>query len=147
MPGRPGTACQSGAPDTGISVAELPIEQVARRAEVEVQTVRYYERRGLLPPPRRRHSGQRLHESATIDLLRVVKTAQRLGFTLIEIGHVFSCETEQQYESFGQTPRAVPTSAHCSNGLASVGATLASPRSGCPRCCSPLTCCAVRVPI
>ncbi len=37
-----------------MSVAELPIGQVARRAGVGVQTVRYYERRGLLPAPRRR---------------------------------------------------------------------------------------------
>jgi MerR HTH family regulatory protein len=47
-----------------------------RGAGVGLQTVRYYERRGLLPPPRRRHSGQRVYESATIDLLRAVKTAQ-----------------------------------------------------------------------
>jgi MerR family transcriptional regulator, mercuric resistance operon regulatory protein len=55
---------------------------------VGVQTVRYYERRGLLPPPTRRHSGQRTYASDTIDLLRAVKTAQRLGFTLVEIEEI-----------------------------------------------------------
>jgi DNA-binding transcriptional MerR regulator len=69
-------------------VADLPIGQVARRAGVGVQTVRYYERRGLLPPPRRRHSGQRVYEPAIVDLLRAVRTAQRLGFTLIEIEEI-----------------------------------------------------------
>jgi DNA-binding transcriptional MerR regulator len=69
-------------------VNDLPIGQVARRAGVGVQTVRYYERRGLLPPPTRRHSGQRIYGSDTIDLLRAVKTAQRLGFTLVEIEEI-----------------------------------------------------------
>jgi DNA-binding transcriptional MerR regulator len=71
-----------------VSAPELPIGQVARRAGVGVQTVRYYERRGLLPAPTRRHSGQRIYSSATIDLLRAVKTAQRLGFTLGEIDEI-----------------------------------------------------------
>jgi DNA-binding transcriptional MerR regulator len=71
-----------------MTVANLPIGQVARRAGVGVQTVRYYERRGLLPPPIRRHSGQRVYESRTIDLLRAVKMAQRLGFTLVEIEEI-----------------------------------------------------------
>jgi DNA-binding transcriptional MerR regulator len=64
---------------------ELLIGQVARRAGVGVQTIRYYERRGLLPPPARRHSGQRVYEASAVDLLRAVKMAQGLGFTLSEI--------------------------------------------------------------
>ena len=67
---------------------DLPIGQVAKRAGVGVQTVRYYERRGLLPQPARRHSGQRIYASETIDLLRAVKMAQRLGFTLVEIEEI-----------------------------------------------------------
>ena len=54
----------------------LPIGQVARRAGVGVQTVRYYERRGLLARPARRPSGQRVYESGVVDLLRTVKQAQ-----------------------------------------------------------------------
>jgi DNA-binding transcriptional MerR regulator len=68
-----------------VARAELPIGQVAKRAGVGVQTVRYYERRGLLPPPTRRHSGRRIYEATAVDLLRAVKTAKRLGFTLAEI--------------------------------------------------------------
>jgi MerR family mercuric resistance operon transcriptional regulator len=64
---------------------DLPIGQVAKRAGVGVQTVRYYERRGVLPSPVRRYSGQRVYASSTVDTLRAVKTAQRLGFTLAEI--------------------------------------------------------------
>jgi DNA-binding transcriptional MerR regulator len=66
----------------------LPIGQVARRAGVHVQTVRYYERRGLIPPPHRRPSGQRAYGPDVVQLLRAVKTAQRLGFTLAEIDEI-----------------------------------------------------------
>src|SRR5919199_2561595 len=74
-------------------MSDLPIGVVARRAGVGVQTVRYYERRGLLPPPRRRHSGQRVYTSDAIDQLRAVKTAQRLGFTLVEIEEILRLAT------------------------------------------------------
>jgi DNA-binding transcriptional MerR regulator len=76
-------------------MADLPIGQVARRAGVGVQTVRYYERRGLLPPPTRRHSGQRIYEPGAVDLLRAVKTAQRLGFTLSEIEEILRLSARQ----------------------------------------------------
>jgi DNA-binding transcriptional MerR regulator len=68
-----------------VSATGLPIGQVARRAGVGIQTVRYYERRGLLPRPARRPSGQREYDAQTVDLLRTVKQAQRVGFTLAEI--------------------------------------------------------------
>jgi DNA-binding transcriptional MerR regulator len=66
----------------------LPIGQVARRAGVNIQTVRYYERRGLLASPARRPSGQRVYEPGVVDLLRLVKQAQRVGFTLAEIAEL-----------------------------------------------------------
>ena len=71
-----------------VSSADLPIGQVAKGAGVGVQTVRYYERRGLLPRPARRHSGQRVYQPTTVDLLRAIKRAQRLGFTLAEIEEI-----------------------------------------------------------
>jgi DNA-binding transcriptional MerR regulator len=67
-----------------VNLPGLAIGQVARRAGVGIQTVRYYERRGLLPAPARRPSGQRVYEPETVDLLRTVKKAQRVGFTLAE---------------------------------------------------------------
>jgi DNA-binding transcriptional MerR regulator len=78
-----------------MAVADLPIGQVAKRAGVGVQTVRYYERRGLLPPPRRRHSGQRIYDANTVERLRAVKTAQRLGFTLVEIHEILRLSSRQ----------------------------------------------------
>ncbi len=79
--------------------AELPIGQVARRAGVGVQTVRRYERRGLLPPAARRHSGHRVYPVSTVGVLRAVKTAQRLGFTLVEIEAILRLSRRQRVGS------------------------------------------------
>jgi DNA-binding transcriptional MerR regulator len=59
--------------------------ELAERAGVNIQTLRYYERRGLLKAPARRPSGQREYPEDTVRLLRTIKGAQRLGFTLAEI--------------------------------------------------------------
>jgi DNA-binding transcriptional MerR regulator len=53
---------------------------------VNVETLRYYERRGLLPAPRRDPSGQRRYDEETVRFLRGIKEAQAVGFTLTEIG-------------------------------------------------------------
>lgn len=59
--------------------------QVAEAARVNVQTLRYYERRGLLPEPDRTLGGHRLYPPETVTVLQVIKAAQRLGFTLNEV--------------------------------------------------------------
>ena len=59
--------------------------QVAAEAGVNLQTLRYYERRGLLPEPPRLESGYRAYHPNAVRTVRFVKTAQRLGFTLEEI--------------------------------------------------------------
>jgi DNA-binding transcriptional MerR regulator len=64
--------------------------QLARRAGVNIQTLRYYERRRLLPPPIRSPSGQRSYSESTVDLVRCIKGAQRLGFTLTEIDELLA---------------------------------------------------------
>lgn len=63
----------------------MTIGELARRANVNVQTVRYYERRGLLAEPHRTPSGYRQYSDTTLDRLRFIKRAQELGFTLSEI--------------------------------------------------------------
>lgn len=64
---------------------EFTIGEVANRVGVNIETLRYYERRGLVPPPPRSHSNYRLYPSDTVRLVRFVKRAQDLGFTLNEI--------------------------------------------------------------
>jgi DNA-binding transcriptional MerR regulator len=60
--------------------------QVATAAGVNIETLRYYERRGLLAEPDRSPGGHRLYPAEAVTVLRVVKAAQRLGFTLDEVG-------------------------------------------------------------
>jgi DNA-binding transcriptional MerR regulator len=59
--------------------------QVARAAGVNLQTLRYYERRGLLAEPDRSPGGHRLYPPEAVTVLRVIKAAQRLGFSLDEV--------------------------------------------------------------
>lgn len=63
----------------------LTIGRVATRAAVNVETLRYYERRGLLPKPARTPSDYRLYSPDTVPRVRFVKHAQQLGFSLKEI--------------------------------------------------------------
>jgi Cu(I)-responsive transcriptional regulator len=61
------------------------ISRTAKEAGVNTQTLRYYERRGLLPKPARRGSGYREYSDDAVRLVRFVKRAQELGFSLDEI--------------------------------------------------------------
>ncbi len=63
----------------------LSIGQLAVAANVNVQTVRYYERRGLFPSPRRTAAGYRQYTSDSVARLRFIRHAQALGFSLAEI--------------------------------------------------------------
>ena len=65
-------------------MGELAIGEVARRAGIRTSTLRYYERIGLLPAPRR-VSGRRRYDESTVQLLRVIQLAQGAGFTVAEI--------------------------------------------------------------
>jgi MerR family mercuric resistance operon transcriptional regulator len=62
--------------------------EVAAAAGVNPQTLRYYERRGLLDPPRRTLGGHRAYPAEAVTVLRVIKAAQRLGFTLDEVAEL-----------------------------------------------------------
>jgi DNA-binding transcriptional MerR regulator len=59
--------------------------EVARRAGVSVGTLRYYERRGLLPEPARTPGGHRRYDEEAVRFLRSIKEAQAIGFTLAEL--------------------------------------------------------------
>jgi len=68
----------------------LKIGEVAERASVNLQTIRYYEREGLLPKPPRLASGYRTFPDAAADRVRFIKRAQELGFSLAEIRELLS---------------------------------------------------------
>lgn len=72
------------------------IGQVAREAGVSVETVRFYEREGLLEEPERQQSGYRQFPSEAIDRLRFIKQAQRLGFTLRDVRELLALKLDPQ---------------------------------------------------
>lgn len=63
----------------------MKIGEVARQAGVSIDTVRFYERRGVLPPPARRPSGYREFTTAAVERIRMARALRDLGLTLDEI--------------------------------------------------------------
>ena len=74
----------------------LSIGQVARRAGVGVETVRFYEREGLLEEPPRRASGYRQYSEQAVTRLHFIKRAQKLGFSLKEITELLLLRVDAQ---------------------------------------------------
>lgn len=70
---------------TGFTVAVVYTAEVARLAEVNPQTLRYYERRGLLPDPGRSRSGYRRYGPEAVRIVRFIKRAQELGCDLNQV--------------------------------------------------------------
>jgi MerR family mercuric resistance operon transcriptional regulator len=62
--------------------------ELAGRAGVNVETLRYYERRGLVEQPPRTPGGYRNYPAAAVEMLRFIKRAQQLGFTLDEVAEL-----------------------------------------------------------
>lgn len=73
----------------------LKIGEVAERGGVNLQTIRYYEREGLLPEPPRLDSGYRMFPENTVQRVRFIKRAQELGFTLAEIKELLSLRIQK----------------------------------------------------
>lgn len=92
------TGARSGA-DNGLRTGEL-----ADAAGVNPQTLRYYERRGLLAEPGRTLGGHRVYPRESVGLLRVIKAAQRLGFTLDEVAELL--EAGSHHHGVGRRTRA-----------------------------------------
>lgn len=74
----------------------MRIGEVAVQAGVNIQTLRYYERRGLLRAPQRRPSGYREYSPEVVRVIRFVKHAQELGFTLAEVEDLLRLRTDQR---------------------------------------------------
>ena len=74
----------------------LTIGRLAKLADVNIETVRYYERRGLLPDPPRTESGYRQYDAESVTRLRFIKEAQTLGFTLEEIQGLLALRVDKE---------------------------------------------------
>ncbi|MET9026310.1 MerR family transcriptional regulator [Nocardia sp. NPDC004168] len=86
---------------TGLRTGEL-----AAATGVNTQTLRYYERRGLLAEPQRSLGGHRLYPERYVTVLRVIKAAQRLGFTLDEVAELLSATPSGRRTAVGLQARA-----------------------------------------
>jgi MerR family transcriptional regulator, copper efflux regulator len=73
----------------------MTIGRLAKQAGVNIDTIRYYERNGLIPEPARRLSGYREYDSADVARLRFILRAKDLGFTLAEIRELVSLSADR----------------------------------------------------
>lgn len=73
-------------------MAELTIGRLADEAGVNVETIRYYQRRGLMPEPDKPALGHRRYAIDAVKRVRFIKRAQVLGFTLAEIGSLLELD-------------------------------------------------------
>jgi len=72
----------------------MTIGRVAKTTGVGVETIRFYERKGLIPDPPRRASGYRQYSEDTIARIRFIRRAKELGFTLNEIHELLSLRVD-----------------------------------------------------
>ena len=112
--------------------------EVAAEAGVNVQTLRYYERRGLLPEPARRESGYRVYGADAVRTVRFIKRTQDLGFglreaeTLLELaaGGPDGCDAERDLAArkIGELDRRIADLRAMRDSLQRLVATCALPR-------------------
>jgi MerR family copper efflux transcriptional regulator len=84
----------------------MGITQLARRAGVGIDTVRYYERQGLLAPKVRIASGYRRYGALELARLRFIRRAQRLGFSLNEIQALLSLSAQRDVAQIKRSAQA-----------------------------------------
>ena len=84
----------------------LTIGRIAQSAGVAIDTIRFYEREGLLPEPRRRPSGYREYDQSAVSRLRFIRRAKDLGFTLEEIRELLALSADRHVGVEGVRERA-----------------------------------------
>jgi MerR family Zn(II)-responsive transcriptional regulator of zntA len=86
--------------------ATYTIGQFAAAAGVHTETVRYYERRGLLRAPRRSAAGYRLYDDADLRLMELIARGKQLGFTLAEISELVGGDGTRSVDSIRSAAQA-----------------------------------------
>jgi MerR family copper efflux transcriptional regulator len=90
---------------------EIKIGELAARCGVSRDTIRFYEREGLLPVPRRTPSGHRFYDSEAMDRLGFIRGARRLGLTLQDIGELLRLRDKRNGEAGRQIAERLRTRA------------------------------------
>jgi len=108
-------------PITDSRAVSLSIGELSRRTAVHIETIRYYERVGMLPAPPRTQSGWRVYGASHCRTLGFIRRSRDLGFTLEEIRALLALGRSERASSrkFGRSPafiwpacaRSLPTSA------------------------------------
>lgn len=81
---------------------EIRIGELSGRTGCNIETIRYYERVGLLPPPNRSASRYRLYDSSDVRRLTFVRRARELGFSLDEVRALLALSAAEQDEACNQ---------------------------------------------
>jgi len=76
----------------------MKIGEIAKRARIGIETIRYYEREGLLLEPERRPSGYRQYSESAVERLEFIRRAKDLGFTLAEVRELLELSFATQGE-------------------------------------------------
>ncbi|MBB6449784.1 MerR family mercuric resistance operon transcriptional regulator [Geomicrobium halophilum] len=119
----------------------LTISQIAKASNVNIETVRYYEKRGLISEPPRTESGYRMFSEEVIQDIQFIKRAQDIGFTLEEIktlviaSHNEDFHSEEIYEFAMNKIHEIEKKIHDFNHMKSLLGDLAAkcPGSGVPK--------------
>jgi len=121
------------------------IGQLARKAEINLETVRYYERRGLLPKPPRTPSGYRLFPAEAAQRLRFIRRAQELGFSLAEIRELLALRLSPRTSSSEIRKRAQAKISDIENKIKSLESMRKSLRKLAASCdgCRPVSQCLI----
>ena len=90
-----------------INFENLTIGVFAKAAGVNVETIRFYQRKGLLPEPDKPYGSIRRYGEADVTRVRFVKSAQRLGFSLDEIAELLPLASSQWVPSSSRSSSAI----------------------------------------
>lgn len=121
----------------------MTISELATRAGLTPDTLRYYQKIGLLPPPKRSQAGYRLFEDESLDRLNFIKSAQRVGLKLADIGQLLEV-MDNGLCPCGHTERLLHSRlAEVDNEIArltALRAAMVNTLESCPADCSDLNC-------
>ncbi|MEC3916409.1 MerR family transcriptional regulator [Nocardia sp. CDC160] len=121
--------------------AGLRTGELAKAAGVNIQTLRYYERRGLLAEPHRSLGGHRLYPENAVTTLRIIKAGQRLGFTLEEVADLLAATHAHGRPDAGLHARAATKLAEIDAKLAELTAVRDTLRAALAAGCNDLLAC------